>query len=486
MISRIFFALVFCCAGTGGTLAQQLPAQIIQDVTVVDVRQGVLLPSRSVTIAGNEIRAITQGQGELPAEATIIDGSGAFLIPGLLDMHTHLRGNGMPAWLTTDWMMPLILAHGVTGVRDMNSDCDGPSQGPVCIEQMRQWQARIEDGTLLGPRLLALSSFLVNPPWDYEMSEEQARGFVRAMAEQGVPNLKIYDRLSPTALGWMADEAASLGMGVWGHVPLRMTAAQASRLGMRSIEHARDFLFDCFPGRDDFRGSAVSSSAAPALLRRMVDEYDPAVCRAEFDVLVQNNTWYVPTHVTRRRDALAADTAARNDPRIDYLFPALYQDWLRNLDRIVEADAAAQGATYRDFYRKGLEITGAAHRAGVRILVGTDAPDPLVYPGSSIHDELAELVNAGLTPAEALKAATFNGAEFLGITAKYGSIEPGKRADLVLLDANPLEEISNTRNIRAVIFNGLYLDRSALDALLDQVKETAQRPLIPAGGTPTN
>jgi hypothetical protein len=485
----VLVAVAFSVAPKAGTkgAAAQVPAdrananvQAITNVQVVVVRTGALLEGRTVVLSGDRIQSVGPANSEsIPPDAVVIDGSGAYLIPGLWDMHGHLRGNGTPPWLTTDWLMPLILAHGVTGVRDMNSDCDSPEQGPVCLDQMKEWQASVEEGKLVGPRIVALSSFLINPPWEYTLSEEEARGFVRAMHGMGVPNLKIYDRLSPEALGWMADEAASLGLGVWGHVPLRITAREASAAGLRSLEHARDFLFDCFPGSSEFRRNATSSTPSVEFMRRMVEEHDAVQCTAVFRDLASHGTWYVPTHVTRRRDAFAGDPTFRSDPRTRYIFPIIQADFLGHMDRVVAADSADNGRTFQDFYRKGLEITGAAHQAGVRILVGSDAPDPYVFPGSAVHDELAELVAAGLSPAEALRAATWNGAEFLGLTQEYGSIEPGKRADLVLLEGNPLEDIQNIRRIRSVIFGGHHIDRNGLDRLLTGAEAASARPLEP-------
>jgi hypothetical protein len=457
------------------------PADLaITQVHVVDLTAGVLLRDQTVLVTNGFITQVAAaGRGGPPQAALVVNGAGGYLIPGLWDMHAHIRGNGMPPWISTDWMMPLLLAHGVTGVRDMNSDCDRPADGPVCFAQMREWQEQIEDGALLAPRLLALSSIQVNPPWEYQVSEQEARAVVRAFHEMGVTNIKTYNRLSPKALVWMLDEASGLGMRGWGHIPNRMTAAEASAAGLRSIEHARDFLFDCYPGTQALRDTLRSTTVPPATMRRMINEHDPGLCAETFATLIRHDTWYVPTHVTRRRDALAGDSAFRHDPRSRYLFPLLQQDWLRHLDNMVTHDAAASGATLQDFYRKGLDLTGAAHRAGVRVLVGTDGGDAFSFPGSAVHDEMEELVRAGLTPLEALRAATLSAAEFLDLPDRYGSVAPGRRADLVLLDGNPLETVAHTRRIRAVFFGGYHLDRTRLDAMLADVERTAQRPLGP-------
>ncbi len=449
---------------------------VLSNVNIVNVEDGTVLSDRMIFIKEGIIEKI---QPSAPVDegsaAQIIDGDGAWVIPGLWDMHAHLRADGLPPELTTDWQMPLLLAHGVTGVRDMASDCDNPEeQGPVCFQQMSEWRAQIESGELLGPRLVALSSFPLNPPWGYEVTEEQARGMVAALKEMGIENLKIYDRLSPQALAWFMDAAQSEGLEGWGHVPIRVTAAQASNAGMRSIEHARDFLFDCYPGTEEFRSNAMSSSPTPAQMREMVSQHDEAMCREIFQTLKENDTYYTPTHVTRRMEAMADDAEFRSDPRLKFIFPALQEAWARDADRVVAVDPTAEGRqSFMDFYEKGLEITGAAHAAGVTILLGTDSGDTFVFPGSAVHDELGELVKAGLSPAEALRAATINGAQLLGLTDDFGSVAEGKRADLVLLSQNPLEEIGNVREIRAVIFDGRYLDREKLDELLSLAEETA-------------
>lgn len=457
---------------------------LLTNVHVVDVERGEVLRGRAVAIDHGRIVRIVRvaaGGAEIDAARTV-DGAGGYLIPGLWDLHAHLRADGLPDWITTDWMMPLLLAHGVTGVRDMKSGCDGPEEVDPCFAMMKRWQAQVEAGELAGPRIVAMASAFVNPPWDYEVTEEQARGLVRKLAADGFDLVKVYTRLSPEAMRWMGDEAAKTGIAIAGHVPLRASSGEASDAGFASIEHARAFLFDCFPDSADFRSTATSHDPPVATMRAMVEEHDPARCREVFETLAENGTAYVPTHVTRRMDAYADDPAFRDDSRKRYLPPALWQQWQRDADRMVALDPSPEGRrAMRRFYEKGLELTGAAHEAGVTVLVGTDGGDTYAFPGSGVHDELGELVKAGLTPAEALRAATSESAAFLGRSEDHGSVEAGKRADLVLLDANPLESIENVREIRAVIFGGEVLDRDRLDAMLEGVGEAAGRSLVPEG-----
>lgn len=453
----------------------------IRNVNLVDVADGVLRDGQTVLVSNGRIVAV----GDAPTLASraarrSIYAAGQFLMPGLWDMHVHLRTNGAPAWVTTIWLLPVTLAHGVTGVRDMNGDCEQPAQGPTCITELKQYQRAIESGTLVGPHILALSSFPIDPPFDFVMTEETAAATMEAIASRGVDLVKIYNRLTVEGLRLIAEAAKRVNLPIAGHVPLRVTAAQASSAEFRSIEHARDFLFDCFPGSAEFRRTTRSVEPPTAVRRAMVEQHLPAMCAETFAVLVRNGTWYVPTHVTRRMDAYADDSAFRHDPRSRYVPALVWNSWNRDADGMVARDSSASGrAAMRAFYRKRLELTGTAFRAGVRVLLGTDAGDSYVFPGSAVHDELGELVSAGLSPAEALRAATIHAAEFMGLEREYGSVAEGKHADLLLLDANPLQRIGNTRRISAVVFNGTVHERAQLDSMLRAVEAAVQRPLGP-------
>jgi imidazolonepropionase-like amidohydrolase len=203
----------------------------------------------------------------------------------------------------------------------------------------------------------------------------------------------------------------------------------------------------------------------------MLDEHDPAAAAAIFAAMAQAGTYYVPTHLTRWVDAYADDPAVREDPLLRYLHPLMRWQWLEDVDATLARDPSPEAReTYRRFHRKGLELTGQAHRAGVKVLAGTD----YIVAGADLHRELQQLVEAGLSPGAALRAATLDAAGYFGLEGRHGSIAPGNVADLVLLGGNPLTDIRNTERIEAVIFNGALYDRAALDGLQRHVERRAR------------
>lgn len=443
---------------------------LLHSVNIIDVESGSVTGNQQVLIRDGRIErigaAITEGVEDTD-NVQHIDGRNGFLMPGLLDMHAHIRHP-----LAASLILPQFVAHGVTGIREMNSECEDPQPGMPCLTQMQTWQQQIDSGEMIGPRFLALSSFPVDPPWDYEVTEEQIRGLVAEMDNRGVDLIKTYFRLSAQGFRWLADEAAQRELMVAGHLPVTMTVTEAANAGLDSIEHARDLLFDCFPGSAEFRATERTQNPSVAWLQRMLAEHDSAQCAQVFQAMVANDTWYVPTHVTRRMDAMAGDSAFRNDPRRKYIWPEVLQSWDADADNMLAmAPSPAEREVVASFYQHGLALTAQAHMAGVRVLMGTDSGDSFSYFGASAHDELKELVKAGLTPVQALRAATRDGAEFLGIQEDYGSVSEGKMADLILLRANPMHDIENIGTIDAVFMGRKYYDREALDKLLQVVAD---------------
>lgn len=483
---RPFPLLALITLATAPAAAIQAPPAgrdlAISRVAVVDVERGRILPDQVVLVRGNRIVSVQPAAtASVPAGAELLDGTGRFLIPGLWDMHVHLHLSGRPAQVEA----PLLVAHGVTGVRIMGADRPSPDTARAPgLEQHRGIRAAIASGQALGPRLLALGSWAVNGPGSIPegmpgfygaRTEAEGRQLARLFKARGFDFIKVYNDIPREGFLGMAAEARQLGLPFAGHEPRELSAIELSNAGQASIEHSRIFLLNCFPGADSLRRGLLRDLPATALRRRMVDEYNPAACAAVFRTFAQNGTYITPTHGTRKMDAFADDSAYRDDPRLRFIPMAQQLRWTADANGMVAGDSSAAGRrSFMDFYRKGLELTHDAFRAGVPIMVGTDAGDTYVFPGSSVHDEMAELVMAGLTPAEALRAATLSGAEFLGLTAVHGTVQPGRFADLVLLDGNPLEDIEHTRAIRAVVFDGRVHDRASLDAMLAGVEAVAR------------
>ena len=432
------------------------------------------LKTQTVLLEAGQITAVADdGTVAIPQGATIVDGRGRYLLPALWDMHAHVYA------VSPLLDLPLYIAYGVTNLRDMQG-CPQPNDPFIaCAEDKRKWTEEAIAGTRVGPRVVSTTSFMANgpgirkrlknvPEFFETATPEQAREFVRHFAGR-VDAIKVYDRIPRDAYFALVDEARRGGLEVVGHRPHAVSAIEATQ-HQRSIEHARFILQESWPGAAALRELAGTPQWREDR-RRMLDEHDPALAEEIFAAMKANGTWYVPTHLTRWVDAYADDARAREDPLLRYLHPLMKWQWLEDVDATVKQDPSPEGReAYRAFYRKGLELTGAAHRAGVKILAGTD----YIVAGVDLHRELERLVQAGLSPADALFAATVAPAEYYGMMERYGSVSAGKTADLLLLDANPLEDICNTQRIAAVIFNGNLYDRAALDGISAHVEQRAR------------
>ena len=448
----------------------------IVDVSVVDVSLGRTLSGRTVLVEGTRIVRVGANDSiVVPPDALRIAGGSRFIMPALWDMHTHVYA------VSPLLDLPLYIAYGVTNVRDMQGCPKRDDPFIACADAKKRWTAEALAGARVAPRIVQSTSFMANGPKTLDRlrgvpgffataTPEDARAFVEHQRAQGVEAIKVYDRLPRAAYFALVVEARSKGLDVVGHRPLGVSAVEAAAAGQRSVEHARVFLQESFSGSAELRAAAERGEWKEDR-RRMVDEHDPAAAQEIFAAFAANGTWYVPTHLTRWADAYADDPSVRSDSLLRYLHPLMKWQWMEDVDATIAADPSPAGRrAHRDFYRKGLDLTGAAHAAGVRILTGTD----YIVAGADVHRELEQLVSAGLTSAEALRTATTNPAEYMEATADYGSIEVGKVADMVVLDADPLADIRNTRRIRAVVFNGNLYDHAALEGLHEVVRRRAR------------
>jgi len=453
--------------------APQENALAIVHVTVVDMAGAAPRPDQDVIVKTQRIAAVgPSGSIAVPRGARIVDGRGKFLIPGLADMHVHLTAAGEPDG-SRSFLIPLLLAHGITTVRDMGG----------YLESLVPLRREVQNGKRPGPQIVYAGPYLDGSPPSFEPSlvvrnAEQADQAVRQLAGRGVDFIKVQSMLSRDAYFAIARSARREHLPFAGHVPDRVTAAEAADAGQRSIEHLTNVLRGC--SNDEKRlieeqfyvpHKTVTAAAAHdrvlAWQREMLDSYSQPAADALADKFVAKEVWQTPTLVLLQQNAFpTAPVAARRDERERYIPAATLAIWRKVRAEQMRFLTQAESALRERLRAKSASLVGQMQRRGVRILAGTDSPAPYVFPGSALHDELALLVEAGLTPREALESATRNAAEFLGTTENVGTVTPGKFADLVLLDADPLEDIRNTERIRAVVLRGRLLDREALDGLL--------------------
>lgn len=424
------------------TRSASVPTLAVLHVTIVDVESGELRPDHTVLISADRIEAIgPSARVRVPALTTAVDARGKYLIPGLWDMHAHTGGEP----ITRELYFPRWVAHGVTGIRDMAGDCHDPcSAGETHAEHVRQWRLAISDGTLVGPRIVASGPLVDGPQPLHDgslvvSSEVEARRAVQHTEQRGADFIKVYSLLPREAYFALADEAKRRGIRFAGHVPISVTVDEAARAGQASMEHLFGIAEACSTREPEIREDraealdqlgALSGLAllglAEGALGYALEAFSEEKCSPLLSRLAAQRSWQVPTLVEIRARALFfSDEAIRNS----------------------------------------LLAVGALHRAGVPILAGSDAGNPSEI-GSRLHEELALLVEAGLPPLEALRAATRNPAEYLDLSDSLGAVRPGALADLVLLNADPLEDVRHVREISAVILSGRYLDRQALDDLL--------------------
>jgi len=482
----------------GWLLCRPLPAQqpttaaplVIEHVTVIDVRTGRRLADHDLVISGSRIVGLGPSDSlPAPARAHVVDGRSKFVIPGLWDMHVHLFNNASdPGTHEAEWYFPLFIANGITGVRDMWTDLDD-------VRLVREWNRQVAADELVGPRIVPTGPLLDGPRpiWPNAVSittPARARTIVDSLVRGGVQTLKIYDGLSRDVYVAVVAEAKRLGVPFVGHVPGVLLGAEVSDAGQRSIEHLH-IREDCSTvGLEAVRrrSATPAQAAQPGQRGRILQTYSDSLCAELFRKLVRNGTWQDPVLVGRRQGLLRGDTAFvdpwRRDPRLSYVRPAEAAQWeARSVDDLRRATGESVDLGRREFQNL-LHITGRMSQAGVPILAGTDIGNPYRVAGFSLHEELALLVEAGLTPLGALQAATLNPATFLNGADSLGSLLPGRLADLVVLDGDPLSDISNTRKIHAVVLNGRYIERASLDTLLLKGQAAANRPPAAAAGSP--
>lgn len=474
--------LVWAVLLTAPTLYAQEPNGLaFTTVNVVDVERGEILADQAVVISDNRIVGVgPSGQVSIPSSTRIVDGADKYLVPGFWDMHVHLFDVDTPG--ATEVTFPLLIANGVTGVRDTGS----------LLDLLLYWRNEVTTGRSVGPRIVGTGPMLDGPPVVYSpmstvlRTPNDARRTVQMLAQRGADFVKAYEMLRPDVFLAVVEESRTLGLPVAAHVPLTLLAGDVSNAGVRSFEHLRNIELACSRDAEALLESRIQlleegTDRIGSELRNEIHwlqrplalaSYDPNRCAALLDRLAQNETYqtvtlFLSTKESRRPDRLdhIRDTL-RYTPEIDQV---AWKKWSQAVDSYESEHSAARRA-HSDWL---MRLVRDMRDAGVPLLAGSDVSVPWMVPGFSLHEELAILVEAGLTPAEALRTATITPANFFGASDRFGSVREGRFADLVLLDANPLNDIANTTRIHGVMANGNYYDRSLLDEMLASVAAAA-------------
>lgn len=484
-------------ASAAGQIAPAPPKPILIDhVAVLDVVAGRLEEDRAVLVRGSRIAELSRGGSiRAPAGSTVIDGRGLVLMPGLWDCHVHQTipllkpgATGSDGYASNRrYFTDLFLQNGVTGVRDMAGELD----------ELVRWKREVADGRWVGPRMLVTGqklggAFPVVPggPWPTD-NPEAIRQSVRLLKEHGADFVKLEVGITHELYPVVAEASREAGLPFVGHVSVRMDLGEASDFGENTVEHLMGLALAVSSDEARLRTEMtllnqpesrtlwdrirlwfrpISRATVTTAIR---ESYDSAAAAALYARLVKNHTAQCPTLVTQRAAALRGRAPGPEDraaaPGLSWRPPAI---------RPPTPGPAVDSL----FYEYQLRLVAEMQRAGVVLLAGTDTPGLYGVPGFGLHNELELLVQAGLTPLEAIRAATLNPAQQFGLADSLGTVEQGKVADLLILDADPLGDIRNLRQIRAVVANGRLLYRTALDSLGQDAESlaTAWQSLVTA------
>ena len=422
--------------------------------TVIDVRTGTREPNATVLVDSERIVAVGRAV-EVPEAATRVDATGMWLLPGLMDMHGHITGEHNAH---KERIHHLHLAYGVTTVRDTGGN----------LTLLRLLREKTEAGSHIGPRVFFSGPLLdgatpVWPPMSIMVDTvNRAREAVQFLAGQGVDFIKTYNWVPETSLKTILDTAHGLGLRVTGHVPRTITMTRAIKLGMDCLEHIRITGRELLPPDEAEELDPLPVARRETLLwERFELESEPM--QRLIGLIAESRVFLDPTLLVDSAlslDGYAIDTESPANADV----PADVREVLAQIERAPIFDHSGVSLELaRDGFRKRQRLVGMLHQAGARLLAGTDCFGlGKQLPGLGLQNELALLVESGLSPLAALQAATVTAADALGQSDSLGTLEPGKIADIVVLEADPLADIQNARRVRSVVKAGRVFDAATL------------------------
>ena len=430
----------------------------ITGVAVVDVEKGLVRSDQTVIVVGDRVQRIGP-RAAVPVRKTlrVIDGRGQFLMPGLVDAHVHYADPPV--------FGRMMIANGVLAVRDTGQ----PNESALAL------RSALNSGTMLGPEMLVTGLILDGvPPFIPQASigvrsPDEGRAAVRKQAEAGVDQIKMYSRLEKDVFLAIMDEAKRVGLKPIGHVPESVYVEDAAAAGQRSIEHLHGFgkLIGRLLGEPvvlKTGGIGTDIDFWPRLA-----EVNRDTLRTTLHHIAATGVVVCPTVMVFKAQAGLTEQAMaqRTYPMSDYVSPVIEGYWKAFWD-------PSQRTLMEKTWPPMAAFVGELHRAGVTLMVGTDLMMAGVIPGYSVHEEMALWQDAGIPAADVLRSATIVPARFLGRDSRAGSVAEGKVASLVLVRANPLENIRNARQIEGVFLRGRYYSHADLDQLLKEARDLAR------------
>lgn len=445
----------------------------IQSVNIIDVKSGEILENRDIIIKNNIISAIdTSGILKVNPNSLIINGSDKYIIPGLWDMHTH--SNQHSEWLHH----PLYIANGVTGIRDMSGQLNKRDSYWVGSEERLEWNKELSNNKRITPRYVLQSSYQIDgnssvpegfPEFFKLQKDEHIDSLLSFYKNEQVDFIKVYQQILPKLYKKLALQAPKYGMHLAGHKPVFVGLEDAILLGQRSFEHGRIFMFESFPKADSLRISQNWKAFFSKSKKSMVEDFNPITAIKLMTLMKENNAYWTPTLQTLKFEAFAHKSTFIDNPNLKYVTSVRKDIWWRiDVRNNKKKNLSVEGnGLSTDFYNAAKKQIKMANDIGVPIMTGTDVTDSYTFAGFSIHDELEDLTKSGLTNLEALQSATIIPAKFARKDKDYGTIENGKIADLIILDKNPLENITSSNTINGIIINGIYYDSDKIDELKD-------------------
>jgi imidazolonepropionase-like amidohydrolase len=460
-VPRLILLLLACLGTARAGDAQTLR---IINATVVDVASGDLHRGSTIVVQGNRITSV--GPATIATGGQVVDATGAYVIPGLWDMHTHaFFGERTPE--SRDLILPLFIANGVTGIRDMGS----------ALEPVLRARADVAAHRLLGPRMIVSGPMLDGPQVSFPGSmaiptAAVGRDAVDSLKRRGVDFIKIQSGVPRDAYFAIAEEAKKVGIHFEGHVPDAIRASEAIAAGQRTFEHLIGIFEASSPDEDKYIIDKYDGGTKrPGVFLKT---YDPAREARVIQQIAVARIWQCPTLFWERGQWLVDRGRVMNDPDLAYAAKSWIERWPAARASILKGLASDPLPVREAFVAHELAIMRKLHAANVPFLAGTDTPAGIdVLPGISLHLELERFVAAGFSPLEALQTATLNPALFYDKAGDYGSVQSGRIADLVILSADPLTDIRNTRTITGVVADGRYLSSTDLDRLRAKLKRVA-------------